>query len=125
MVLASWGSSADATSSLKLVNRVDRRCRILVTPRLIERSAGFRIDGSGGTDPVDVDSKAGAFRSAQRGDGCNGHQLLRVVGELLIERDQRVCLELGQSDVLGDKRVGPPELVGDRPCAGLKDPVSE
>src|SRR6266516_5931017 len=47
------------------------------------------------------------------------------MGELPVERDQSVGLKLGQGDVLGVKRVRPPELVGDLPCDVLKDAVSE
>jgi len=47
------------------------------------------------------------------------------MGELPIEGDQSVGLELGQSDVLGVKGVGPSELAGDLPCDILKDAVSE
>jgi hypothetical protein len=44
---------------------------------------------------------------------------------LSVERDESVCLELRQSDVLGDERVGPPELIGDLPGDVLKDAVTE
>jgi hypothetical protein len=37
------------------------------------------------------------------------------VGELRVERDERVSLELGQGDVLGVEGVGPSELVSDLP----------
>ena len=47
------------------------------------------------------------------------------MGELAIECDECVGLELGQSDVLGVIGVGPPELVGDLPSHVLKDTVSE
>ena len=47
------------------------------------------------------------------------------MGELPIEHDQSVGLELGQSNVLGVKRVRSPELVGDLPCDVLQDGVSE
>jgi hypothetical protein len=47
------------------------------------------------------------------------------MGELPIERDQSVGLDLGQSDVLGVKHVRPPELAGDLPRDVLKGTVSE
>src|SRR5450631_473089 len=53
--------------------------------------------------------------------GRDRHQVLHGGGELRIERDERVGLELGQGDVLGVERVWPPELVGDLPCDVLKD----
>lgn len=52
-------------------------------------------------------------RSEQRLDRCDSHQVLHGIGELRIERDQSVCFELGQSDVLRAKRVRPAELIGD------------
>jgi hypothetical protein len=39
--------------------------------------------------------------SGQRLDGCNHHQILRCLGELPVERDDGVGLELGQGNVLG------------------------
>ena len=62
----------------------------------------------------------GLLRSEQRLDRRNSHQILHGIGELPVERDQSVGLELGQSDVLSVKRVRPPELVGDLPCDVLK-----
>jgi hypothetical protein len=47
------------------------------------------------------DRPQGLLRSEQRLDRCDSHQILRGIGELPIERDQSVGLELGQSDVLG------------------------
>jgi hypothetical protein len=47
------------------------------------------------------------------------------MGELPIECDECVGLELGQSDVLGVIGVGPPEVVGDLPSDVLEDAVSE
>ena len=41
----------------------------------------------------------------------------------MVERDQRVGVELGQCDVLGVKGVGPPEQDGRLPCEVLKDAV--
>jgi hypothetical protein len=69
------------------------------------------------------DRSQGLLRSEQRLDRCDSHQILRGIGELPIERDQSVGLELGQSDVLGVKRARPPELIGDIPCRVLKDMV--
>jgi CPA1 family monovalent cation:H+ antiporter len=65
------------------------------------------------------------FRSGQRFDGRDHHQALHSVGELRVKRDERVSLELGQRDVLGVKRVGPSELVGDLPRDVLQDTISE
>src|SRR5215831_520064 len=67
----------------------------------------------------------GLLRSVQRFDGCDRHQILHGMGELPIERDQRVAVELGQGDVLGVKGVRPPEQAGGLPCDVLKDAVSE
>src|SRR5271165_7610482 len=64
-------------------------------------------------------------RSEQRLDRCDSYQILHGIGELPVERDQSVGLELGQSDVLSVKRVRPPELVGDLPCDDLKLVVFE
>jgi hypothetical protein len=47
------------------------------------------------------------------------------MGELPIEGDECVRLELGQSDVLGVICAGPPEVVGDLPGDVLKNAVSE
>jgi hypothetical protein len=47
------------------------------------------------------------------------------MGELLIERDEGVGLELGQGNVLGVKRVRSSKLAGDLPCDVLKDAVSQ
>jgi hypothetical protein len=69
------------------------------------------------------DRSQGLLRLEQRLDRCDSHQILRGIGELPIERDQSVGLELGQSDVLGVKRARPPELIGDIPCRVLKDMV--
>ena len=63
--------------------------------------------------------------SEQRLDRCDSHQVLHGMGELPVERDQGVGLELGQGDVLGVERVRPPELVGDLPCDDLKLVVFE
>ncbi len=52
-------------------------------------------------------------------------ELWRADVEFPVERDQCVGLELGQSDVLGVKRVRPSELVGDLPRDALKDAISE
>ncbi len=71
------------------------------------------------------DRSQGLLRSEQRLDRCDSHQILHGMGELPIERDQSVGLELGQGDVLGVKRVRPPELVGDLPCDFLKLAVLE
>jgi dihydrolipoamide dehydrogenase len=49
-------------------------------------------------------------RGGQRPDRYDSHQILHGIGEPAIEHDQRVGLELGQRDVLGVKRVRPPEL---------------
>jgi hypothetical protein len=65
------------------------------------------------------DRSQGLLRSEQRLDGCDSHQILHGIGDLPTERDQSVGLELGQSDVLGVKRVRLPELV-DIPCRVLK-----
>ncbi len=67
------------------------------------------------------DGSQGLLRSGQRLDRCDSHQILDGMGELPVERDQSIGLELGQSDVLGVKRVRPPELVGDLPCDVLKE----
>ena len=71
------------------------------------------------------DGSQGLLRSGQRLDRCDSHQILDGMGELPVERDQSIGLELGQSDVLGVKRVRPPELVGDLPCDVLKEAVFE
>jgi hypothetical protein len=47
------------------------------------------------------------------------------MGEVPVERDQRVGVELGQGDVLGVKGMGPPEQDGDLPGDVLKDAVPE
>jgi len=47
------------------------------------------------------DRSQGLLRSEQRLDRCDSHQILHGLGELPIERDQSVGLELGQGDVLG------------------------
>ncbi len=47
------------------------------------------------------------------------------MGELPVERDQRVGVELGQCHVLGVKGVRPPEQDGGLPCDVLKDAVPE
>ena len=64
--------------------------------------------------------RAGSGRE-QRLDRCDSHQILHGIGELPVERDQSVGLELGQSYVLGVKRVRPAKLVGDLPCGVLKE----
>ena len=46
------------------------------------------------------------------------------MGELRIECDECVRLELGQGDVLGVICVGPPEVVGDLPGDVLKNALS-
>ena len=69
------------------------------------------------------DRSQGLLRSEQRLDRCDSHQVLHGIGELPVERDQSVGLELGQGDVLGVKRVRPPELVSDLPCDVLEDAV--
>ena len=66
-------------------------------------------------NPVDVWSREVFCRSGQRLDWCDLHQILHGMGELPIECDECVGLELGQGDVLGVIGVGPPELVGDLP----------
>jgi hypothetical protein len=65
------------------------------------------------------------IESGQRFDRRDHHQAIHGAGERRIECDERVGLQLGQCDVLGVERVGPPELVGDLPCDVLKDTVSE
>lgn len=52
---------------------------------------------------VPTSPRKGSCRSGQRLDRCDRHQILHGMGELPIERDEGVCLELGQSDVLGVK----------------------
>jgi hypothetical protein len=47
----------------------------------------------------------GLLRSGQRLDRRDSHQILHGMGELPIERDKSVGLQLGQSVVLGVKRV--------------------
>jgi hypothetical protein len=59
---------------------------------------------------------ATCFRSGQFLDRRDPHQVLHSVGEFRIERDERVSLELGQGDVLGVKRVWPPELLAPTAC---------
>jgi hypothetical protein len=54
--------------------------------------------------------------SVQGLERCDRHQVLHGVGELPVERDQRVGVELGQGHVLGVKGVGPPEQDGGLPC---------
>jgi hypothetical protein len=63
------------------------------------------------------------LRSEQRLERRDSHQILHGTGELPVERDQGVGLEPGQSDVLGVKRVGPPELAGDILGRVLKEVV--
>ena len=63
--------------------------------------------------------------SVKRLDRCDRHQILHSMGELPVESDQRVGVELGQCHVLGVKGVRPPEQAGGLPCDVLKDPVSE
>jgi hypothetical protein len=58
----------------------------------------------------------GSLRSVQRLDGSDRHQVLHGVGELPVERDQRVGVELGQGGMLGVKGVRPAEQAGC--CAG-------
>ena len=67
----------------------------------------------------------GPLRSVQHLERCDHHQVLHGVGELPVERDQRVSVELGQGDVLGVEGVGPPEQDGGFPCDALKDAVAE
>jgi hypothetical protein len=57
-----------------------------------------------------------SIRSGQGSDRCDSHQILRGLGELPVERDECVCVELGQGDVLRVKCVIPPKLAGDLPC---------
>jgi hypothetical protein len=64
-------------------------------------------------------------RPGQRLNRCDAHQILHGTGELPIERDQGIGLQLGQGDVLGIQRVRPSELVGDIPRYALQHPVSE
>jgi uncharacterized Fe-S center protein len=52
-----------------------------------------------------VVNAAECFRSGGCLDGCDTHQILHGMGELPIERDQSVGLELPQCDVLGVERV--------------------
>jgi hypothetical protein len=66
------------------------------------------------------DRSQGLLQSEQGLDGCDSHQVLHGIGELPVQRDQSVGLELGQSDVLSVKCVRPAELVGDLPCGILK-----
>jgi hypothetical protein len=56
------------------------------------------------------------FRSVQRLDGCDRDQVLHGIGEVPVEGDQRVGVQLGQGDVLGVKSVWPPEQGGGFPC---------
>ena len=93
-----------------------------------ERSAQLLRDapaatGRPGVRTAPVRPHQGLLRSEQRLDRCDSHQVLHGIGELPVERDQSVGLELGQSDVLSVKRVRPPELVGDLPCGVLKEVV--
>lgn len=67
----------------------------------------------------------GLLRSVQRLDRCDRHQILYGVGEVPVERDQRVGVELGQCDVLGVKGVWPPEQAGGLPGDILEDAVPE
>jgi hypothetical protein len=67
----------------------------------------------------------GLLRSVQRLDGCDRHQVLHGVGELPVECDQRVGVELGQCHVLGVKGVRPAEQDGCLPCDILEDAVAE
>jgi hypothetical protein len=67
----------------------------------------------------------GPLRSVQRLERCDRHQVLHGVGELPVERDQRVGVELGQCDVLGVEGIGPPEHDRGFPCDVLKDAVPE
>ena len=67
----------------------------------------------------------GLLRSVQRLDRCDRHQILHGAGEVPIERDQRVGVQLGQGDVLGVKGVRPPEQAGGFPCDVLEDAVPQ
>jgi hypothetical protein len=67
----------------------------------------------------------GLPRSVQRLDRCDRHQVLHGIGELPVERDQRVGVKLGQGDVLGVKGVRPPEQDCRLPCDVLKDAIPE
>src|SRR5689334_15564651 len=51
---------------------------------------------------------------------CDRDQILNGTGQLPVEGDQRVRVELGQCDVLGVEGVGPPEQDGGFPCDVLK-----
>jgi hypothetical protein len=55
---------------------------------------------------------AGPLRSVQRLERCDRHQVFHSVGEVPVERDQRVGVELGQCDVLGVEGIGPAEQDG-------------
>jgi hypothetical protein len=58
-------------------------------------------------------------------DRCDRHQVLHGTGELPVECDQRVGVELGQCHVLGVKGTGPPGQAGGLPCDVLQDAVPE
>jgi len=65
----------------------------------------------------------GLLRSVQLLDRRDRHQILHGIGEVPIERNQRVGLELGQGDVLGGKGVRPSEQASGLPCDVLKDEI--
>jgi hypothetical protein len=63
---------------------------------------------------ISVDGVA-PLGSVEGFDGCDRDQVLHGVGEVPVECDQRVGVELGQCDVLGVEGVGPPEQDGGLP----------
>ena len=79
------------------------------------------LDHSGGSTPKALAS----IRSGQGSDRCDSHQILHGLGEVPVQRDEGVCVKLGQGDVFGVKCVIPPKLVGDLPCDVLEDAVSQ
>jgi hypothetical protein len=83
------------------------------TPDALTRSTRTGIAHNLAAVPVFVslpaDAPASPLRSVQRLERCDRDQILHGIGELPIERDQRVGVELSQCDVLGVERIRPPE----------------
>src|SRR5215467_15717402 len=64
-------------------------------------------------------------RSVQRLDRRDRHQFLHGMGEMPVEGDQRVGMELGQGHVLGVECVRPPEQDSGLPCDVLEDTIPQ
>jgi hypothetical protein len=75
--------------------------------------------------PTKAVRRRSPFRSVQRLDRRDRDQVLHGIGEVPVERDQRVGVRLGQCDVLGVKGVRPPEQDGGFPRDLLEDAVPQ